>query len=129
MRRKAVKVCDSSINLCERHILKIGMVFTKLLPGVLFTDFSHFGKGHAAAGQRHKSGIQKLQQYEIIIDSSCINLITEFENYAWDKDKNDEGINKPIDAYNHGIDALRYSLQCLENKSKIKTLDKSAFGF
>ena len=74
-------------------------------------------------------GIQKLQQYEIIIDSSCINLITEFENYAWDKDKNDEGINKPIDAYNHGIDALRYSLQCLENKSKIKTLDKSAFGF
>ena len=43
-------------------------------------------------------GIQKLQQNEISIDSSCINLITEFENYAWDKDKNDEGINKPIDA-------------------------------
>ena len=57
-------------------------------------------------------GIQKLQQYEIIIHPDCEGIITEFQNYAWQKDKQSgEYINKPIDAFNHYIDALRYSLQ------------------
>lgn len=73
-------------------------------------------------------GIQKIQQYEVIIHPSCVNIINEFECYAWDKDKTGEGINKPIDANNHGIDALRYSLQCVE-KQKMRTMNKAAFGF
>ena len=57
-------------------------------------------------------GIQKLQQYEIIVHPDCEGIITEFQNYAWQKDKQSgEYINKPIDAFNHNIDALRYSLQ------------------
>ena len=72
-------------------------------------------------------GIQKLQQYEIIVHPSCVNLITEFETYAWDKDKAGEGINKPIDAFNHGIDALRYSLQCVEG-GKVQALNKNVLG-
>lgn len=72
-------------------------------------------------------GIQKLQQYEIIIHPSCKRLIEEFQNYSWDKDKaTNEYINKPIDNYNHGIDALRYSLQCVG--SKIKVMDKAVLG-
>jgi phage terminase large subunit len=71
-------------------------------------------------------GIQKLQNYEIIIHPSCIGVITEFENYTWQKDKNtDIYINKPIDDFNHYIDALRYSLQCVG--TKLKTLDKNLF--
>lgn len=69
-------------------------------------------------------GIQQLQNYQMIIHPSCSELITELENYSWQKDKNTgEYINKPIDAFNHYIDALRYSLQCLGNK--LKTLDKN----
>lgn len=57
-------------------------------------------------------GIQKLQQYDIIVNPECEGIITEFQNYAWQKDKQSgEYINKPIDAFNHYIDALRYSLQ------------------
>ena len=57
-------------------------------------------------------GIQKLQQYEIIVHPDCEGIITEFQNYAWQKDKQSgEYINKPIDAFNHYIDALRYSIQ------------------
>lgn len=57
-------------------------------------------------------GIQKLQQYEIIVHPDCEGIITEFQNYAWQKDKQSgEYINKPIDTFNHYIDALRYSLQ------------------
>ena len=71
-------------------------------------------------------GIQKLQNYELIIHPSCQDLIIELENYVWQKDRyTDIYINKPIDDYNHYIDALRYSLQCV--KTRLKTLDKNLF--
>lgn len=71
-------------------------------------------------------GIQKLQQYEIIVHPDCGGIITEFQNYAWKKDKKtDEYINEPIDEFNHYIDALRYSLQAIA--TKLKTLDKNLF--
>ena len=68
-------------------------------------------------------GIQQLQNYEIIVHPSCVGIITEFENYTWSKNKDGEYINKPIDAFNHYIDSLRYSLQCV--KARLKTLDKN----
>ena len=72
-------------------------------------------------------GIQKLQNYEIIVHPSCEGIVTEFENYSWQKDKNTGlYVNKPVDAFNHYIDALRYSLQC--NGNKIKSINKSALG-
>lgn len=74
-------------------------------------------------------GIQKLQQYEIIVHPSCNGIICEFENYAWKKDRaTGEYINTPIDQFNHYIDALRYSLQCVDNSRKLKTINKSALG-
>lgn len=61
-------------------------------------------------------GIQQLQNYEIAVHPSCMGIKTELENYAWKKDKS-TGLytNKPIDEFNHYIDALRYSLQCLKS--------------
>lgn len=71
-------------------------------------------------------GIQQLQNYEIVVHPSCEGIITELENYSWQKDKKtNEYINKPIDSFNHYIDALRYSLQC--EKAKLKTFDKNLF--
>lgn len=78
-------------------------------------------KGQGSVSQ----GIQKLQQYRIIVDASCLNLLEELENYSYKKDKaTGEYINEPIDAYNHAIDALRYSLQCADAKSQLRTLPK-----
>lgn len=71
-------------------------------------------------------GIQKLQNYEIIIHPSCEQIKTELENYSWQKDKaTGLYINKPIDLYNHYIDALRYSLQC--SGARLKTMNKDLF--
>lgn len=71
-------------------------------------------------------GIQKLLNYKIIVHPSCSGVITEFENYAWQKDKHTgEYINKPVDSFNHFCDSLRYSLQCAA--TKLKTLDKNLF--
>lgn len=53
-------------------------------------------------------GISILQEQQILITSDSVNLIKEFRNYTWDKDKNGAKLNKPIDDFNHGIDAIRY---------------------
>ena len=72
-------------------------------------------------------GIQKLQQFQIIVSPGCVNLIEELSNYSWTKDKaTNEYINVPIDRWNHGIDALRYSLQCVEGR--IKLMNKNKLG-
>lgn len=62
-------------------------------------------------------GIQKLQNYEIIVSPNCPEIITEFENYSWKKDKaTGLYVNEPVDMFNHYLDALRYSLQCVTNR-------------
>lgn len=74
-------------------------------------------------------GIQKLQQYDILVHPSCPEIQIEFNNYSWQKDKKTgEYINKPIDSFNHYIDALRYSLQAVDNTKKVKTINKSVLG-
>lgn len=70
-------------------------------------------------------GIQQLQQYKIYVLPKCEKTITELQNYAWEKDKQtNEYINKPIDKFNHFLDALRYSMQII--KSRIGVLKKGA---
>lgn len=54
-------------------------------------------------------GIQLMQQQNYLITKSSTNLIKELRSYCWDKDKNDNTLNKPIDDFNHCIDALRYN--------------------
>lgn len=74
-------------------------------------------------------GIQKLQQYKLIVSPNCSHLITELQNYSWKKDrKTNEYVNEPVDEFNHCIDALRYSLQCATTMQKLKSIDKSVFS-
>ena len=72
-------------------------------------------------------GIQALQQYEIIVHPSCVGIITELENYSWQRDKSGEYINKPIDTMNHYLDSLRYSLQAVKT-NKLKSISKATFS-
>ena len=53
-------------------------------------------------------GIQTMQTQEYLITSKSKNVINEFQKYIWSKDKNGDTNNKPIDNYNHAIDAIRY---------------------
>ena len=74
-------------------------------------------------------GIQKLQQYDIVVDPRCEHTITELQNYAWKKDRlSGEYINEPIDEFNHCIDALRYSLQCVDKYKRMGTFNKALLG-
>ena len=74
-------------------------------------------------------GIQKLQQYKLIVSPTLEAVKVELQNYSWQKDKKtNEYINEPTDSFNHCLDALRYSLQCVENKQKMKTVNKALLG-
>lgn len=53
-------------------------------------------------------GIQKMQQDRFYVSKQSVNLIKELRNYVWDTDKSGTKLNKPIDAFNHCIDGIRY---------------------
>ena len=56
------------------------------------------------------NGIQFIQDFKIYVHPKCENTMVELSNYVWDT-KEGNVINKPIDDYNHLMDALRYSLE------------------
>ncbi|CAJ1226640.1 PBSX family phage terminase large subunit [Lactiplantibacillus xiangfangensis] len=56
-------------------------------------------------------GINFLQGYRIHILPTCVHAIEEFNTYCFQQDKDGNWLNKPVDANNHFIDALRYALE------------------
>jgi phage terminase large subunit len=53
-------------------------------------------------------GISKMQQAPFYVTKRSLNLIKELRAYTWATDKTGATLNKPIDAFNHAIDAMRY---------------------
>lgn len=53
-------------------------------------------------------GIQKLQNYKIVVSTKCPNFWHEINNYAWQKDKNGKPVDKPEHEWSHCMDAARY---------------------
>lgn len=61
-----------------------------------------------------EGGIQKLQDYEIIVSPRCPKTIEALSNYAWKKDKDtDKPTNVPEHDFSHIPDALRYGCEDL----------------
>ncbi|MFC0163182.1 terminase large subunit [Bacillus capparidis] len=50
----------------------------------------------------------------------CTNASMEFSNYVWDRNKEGQMINKPADEYNHLIDALRYSVEPIRKRMRVR---------
>lgn len=75
------------------------------------------------------AGIQFIQDFKIYVHPRCNNFLTEISNYCWDKDKYGKSINKPVDDFNHLMDAMRYALEEYMRNSKVKTIDRSILGF
>jgi phage terminase large subunit len=65
-------------------------------------------------------GIQAIRDFKIIVNPACVNFITEISNYTWDADKFGGLINKPVDDFNHLMDAMRYAF---EDITRGKTFD------
>lgn len=108
---KSIIIADSAEQKSIEEIKRAGV--SRIKPSVK-------GKGSIL------QGIQKLQQYELIVHPSCSNVIEELQNYCWKKDRaTNEYVNEPVDNFNHYLDSLRYSLQCVDQKHQLTTMKKS----
>ena len=73
-----------------------------------------------------RNGIQFIQDYKIIVHPKCKNTLIELSNYCWET-KDGIATNKPIDSYNHLMDALRYAI-CKLKKRNVFITDKSFYN-
>jgi len=55
-------------------------------------------------------GIDIVRRYRLFATDRSYNLIKELRNYKYIEDKNGQLTNKPVDNFNHALDALRYSV-------------------
>lgn len=71
------------------------------------------------------SGIAILNRYKKHITARSLNTINEYRNYRWQTDADGNALNRPIDRYNHTIDAQRYV--CL-NKLMERSSNSVSYG-
>lgn len=57
-----------------------------------------------------KFQLQWMQGWKLMVTKDSLNLINELRNYTWEKDRDGNSLNYPIDKFNHLLDALRYAL-------------------
>jgi phage terminase large subunit len=65
-------------------------------------------KGVTKGADSINYGIDVMQRQDYLVTKQSTNLIKELRSYCWDVDKQGQRMRKPIDHYNHAIDALRY---------------------
>lgn len=97
--------CDSA---GKQNIIELNNRNIWALPSVKGPDSINFG-------------VQWLQGYDIIIHKDCVNTIREISGYCWAKDKFGKSLEKPVDADNHLMDALRYATEPLYHQGKIES--------
>jgi len=69
------------------------------------------------------SGIQYIQQFKIYVHPKCTNTMIELSNYVWET-KDGKLLNRPIDDYNHLMDALRYAMEPIKKDRRLKAVPR-----
>jgi len=85
-------ICDSADPRLIQEIFNAGILIYPVIKG----------------GGSILAGIEKMKDMEIFVTKDSLNLQHELRNYVWDKDKDGNYINKPVDRENHLIDSARY---------------------
>ena len=57
-----------------------------------------------------RAGIDRIKSKKIYVTKNSVNLIRELRSYRWVTDKNGKATNKPMDGFDHAIDAVRYAI-------------------
>lgn len=95
------------IEQLEEHCQKNDLIIADSAEQRLIDELFDAGfniKGAIKGADSIRAGIRLIQNYELIIEENSFNLIKELNNYIWHNKRSE----KPIDAHNHLIDALRY---------------------
>ena len=90
--KKEKIICDSAEPKSIEELYRLGL---NVFPAK---------KGHDSI----RNGIDIVKRHKLKITASSVNLIKEIRNYKWQTDKNGQKLNKPVDKFNHLLDAVRY---------------------
>lgn len=103
-RTRTLTIADSSEPKSIEEIKEYGVKIEGAVKGPDSVDF----------------GIQLVQDQQLYVTASSVNLIKELRNYTWRVDKKTgKSMNVPIDDWNHALDAARYGIMdVLGNKKK-----------
>ena len=74
------------------------------------------------------SRIAFLQNHQIIIHPSCKNVIMEFENFAYERNKDGTLKESYTHEFSHAIDGLGYAYSDIYTRGGLRTIDKSVLG-
>lgn len=76
-----------------------------------------------------KFGLAFLNRHKIIIHPKCRNVINEFKDYQYKKDKQTgEYIMDKFEGADHAVDALRYAYAEIYTQARFKSISKEYFG-
>lgn len=96
----------------ERNVPKSARIWADAAEPKSIQDLRNCGWGQLRAADKGpdsiKVGIDTILRYDCYITERSINLIKERNNYKWLEDSSGNSTNKPIDAFNHGWDGVRY---------------------
>lgn len=95
--KQAIVVADSAE---PKSIDEIKMYGVNIIPAT---------KGPGSRNQ----GIQAIQDQQISVTKRSVNIIKEYRNYLWQKDRNGAIINEPEHVFSHSMDAARYAMSSL----------------
>lgn len=56
------------------------------------------------------AGISLLKEFDIVVSQESKNIIKEYHSYYWEELRDGTIINKPMDRFNHAMDAIRYGV-------------------
>ncbi len=93
-------VADSAEPKSNAELKNMGLV---VIPSVKGPDSVNFG-------------IKTMQGFTLNVTKDSLNLIKELRNYSWAKDRHGEYTGKPVDNWNHAIDAIRYGVTHIRRK-------------
>ena len=71
-------------------------------------------------------GIETVKGYRLHLTARSVNLIKDFSNYKWKRDKNDKPLDEPIHAFSHGPDAVRYPVFTHWGREERSLLEKDS---
>lgn len=70
-----------------------------------------------------KQGIGFVKNQKISVTARSHNIIFEYENYAWETDREGNSLEKPMDKHNHAMDAIRYGFEGLYEEHQSTTME------
>jgi len=68
-------------------------------------------------------GIQYVQGQRISVTKRSLNIIKEYRNYMWLRDKDGKITNVPVPIWDHTMDAIRYGMDSFKNTKVWKPND------